>query len=54
LERLPGVKKADVSLEKGEARVEFEDTKTSPESLKAAIDRLGFRAKVLSVAPRTP
>ena len=48
------MKKADVSLEKGEARVEFEDTKTSPESLKAAVDRLGFQGKVLSVVPRSP
>lgn len=48
------MRKADVSLEKGEARVEFEDTKTSPEKLKAAIDRLGFQAKVLSVVPRSP
>jgi copper chaperone CopZ len=45
------VKRAEVSLEKGEARVEFDDAKISPDKLAAAIDRLGFQAKVLSVAP---
>ncbi len=49
MERLPGVKRAEVSLEKAEARVEFEDTKITAQQLAAAIDRLGFRAKVVSV-----
>jgi copper chaperone CopZ len=48
LERLPGVARAEVSLEKAEARVEF-DARISPATLVAAIDRLGFRAKLLSV-----
>ena len=51
LERLPGVTRAEVSLEKAEARVAFEDTKISAEKLAAAIDRLGFRAKLLRVEP---
>jgi copper chaperone CopZ len=51
LERLPGVTRADVSLEKAEARVAFEDTKVSGEQLAAAIDRLGFRARLLRVEP---
>ena len=51
LERLPGVTRAEVSLEKAEARVEFDDAKISLDQLAAAIDRLGFRAKVLAVAP---
>ena len=51
MERLPGVKKAEVSLEKAEARVEFDDTKISGDKLAAAVDRLGYRAKVLSVLP---
>ncbi|MCI0371662.1 MAG: hypothetical protein L0214_09820 [candidate division NC10 bacterium] len=38
-----------MSLENGEARIEFDDGKTSAEQLAAAIDRLGFRAKVLAV-----
>jgi copper chaperone CopZ len=52
LERLPGVKKADVSLEKATARVEFDDRKISPDKLVAAIDRLGFTANLLRVGPR--
>ena len=51
LERLPGVKKVDVSLEKAQARVEFDDAKTSPDKLVATIDLLGFRAKLLDVKP---
>lgn len=51
LERLPGVKRADVSLEKAEARVEFDDTQMSAEKLATAIDQLGFRARVLRVEP---
>jgi Cu+-exporting ATPase len=54
LERLPGVKRAQVSLETEEARVTFDDSRQTPEKLAAAIDRLGFQARVLSVtaAPR--
>ena len=51
LERLPGVKKVEVSLEKAQARVEFDDAKTSSDKLVAAIDLLGFRAKLLDVKP---
>lgn len=51
LERLPGVKKVEVSLEKAHARVEFDDAKTSADKLVAAIDLLGFRAKLLNVKP---
>jgi copper chaperone CopZ len=51
LERLPGVKKVDVSLEKAQARVEFDDAKTSSDKLVATIDLLGFRAKLLDVKP---
>ena len=51
MERLPGVKRAEVSLEKAEARVEFDDAKVSAEKLVAAIDRLGFQAKLVTVAP---
>ena len=51
MERLPGVKRAEVSLEKATARVEFDDTKISPEKLVAAMGRLGFKARVVSVEP---
>ncbi len=40
-----------MSLEKAQARVEFDDAKTSPAKLVAAIDRLGFKAKLLTVEP---
>ena len=53
MERLPGVTKAEVSLEKAEARVEFDDAKVSADKLVAAIDRLGFKAKLLNVMPST-
>jgi copper chaperone CopZ len=49
LERLPGVKRADVKLETGQAKVLYDDTKQTPEKLAAAIDRLGFKASVVSV-----
>jgi copper chaperone CopZ len=50
LERLPGVKRADVKFETGRAQVVYDDTKQSPEKLAAAIDKLGFKASVISVA----
>ncbi len=53
LERLPGVKKVDVSLEKAQARVEIDDAKISSDKLIAVIDLLGFRAKLLQVTPST-
>jgi copper chaperone CopZ len=51
LERLPGVKRAEVSLEKAAARIEFDDTKISPDQLIAAIDRLGYKARLIGVEP---
>jgi copper chaperone CopZ len=50
LERLPGVKQADVKLETGQAKVIYDDTRQTPEALARAIDKLGFKATVLSVA----
>lgn len=54
MERLPGVKRADVRLETGEAKVVFDDTKQTPEKLAAAVDKLGFQASVdaVTVAPK--
>jgi copper chaperone CopZ len=46
LERLPGVKHADVRLESGQASIIYDDTRQTPESLAAAIGRLGFKASV--------
>ena len=50
MERLPGVKHADVKLETGQAKVLYDDTQQTPEKLAAAVDKLGFRASVVSVA----
>ncbi len=44
------MKQADVTLETGQARIVYDDTKQTPETLAAAIDKLGFQASVLSVA----
>jgi len=44
LKRLPGVRFVEASFEKGEARVEYDPAKVSPEQLKAAIDRIGYKA----------
>lgn len=40
-----------MSLEKGEARVEFDDAKISADRLATAIGQLGFRARVLRLEP---
>ena len=44
------MKRAEVKLESGQARVTYDDTVQSPEKLTAAIDMLGFKASVVSVA----
>jgi copper chaperone len=41
---LPGVGSASVSLEQGEATVEFESSKVTRDRLKNAIDEAGFEA----------
>lgn len=43
------MRRADVRLETGEARVVFDDAKQTPEQLAAAVDRLGFPASVRAV-----
>jgi len=44
------VKRAEVKFETGCAQVVYDDTKQSPEKLAATIDKLGFKASVISVA----
>ncbi len=44
------MKRADVSLETGQAKVVYDDTKQTPELLASAIDKLGFKATIVSVA----
>lgn len=43
------MKRAEVKLETGQAGVVFDDTRQTPEKLAAAIDRLGFKASLVSV-----
>lgn len=40
---------ADVSLERAEARVQFEADRVTPDALVAAVNRLGFQASLLRV-----
>lgn len=44
------MKRADVRLETGQARIIYDDQRQTPEKLAAAIDKLGYTASVLSVA----
>lgn len=44
LSELPGVEGAEVSLERGEARVRYDDSKVGLEQLRGAIDGAGFEA----------
>ncbi|MGE5466361.1 MAG: heavy-metal-associated domain-containing protein [Ignavibacteria bacterium] len=44
LQELPGVSRAEVSLEKGEAAVEFEPGKVTREAMAQAIADAGFEA----------
>lgn len=54
MERLPGVRWADVSLERAEARVQFEAERVTPDALVAAVNRLGFQASLLRVGEAPP
>ena len=49
MERLPGVHRVEVKLERGHAYVIYDDTRQTCENLAAAIDKLGFKASVKSV-----
>jgi copper chaperone CopZ len=43
VEDLPGVKSSSTSYAKGESRVEFDPNTISEESIKAAIEQLGYK-----------
>lgn len=43
------MKRAEVKLETGQARVTYDDAAQTAEKLAAAIDKLGFRASLVSV-----
>jgi copper chaperone len=44
LRRVPGVASADVSLEAAQAVVDYDEKKTAPSELRAAIEKAGFKA----------
>lgn len=45
LKRVPGVVSVNVSLERAEASVEFDDNKAALKDLKAAVVKAGFQAE---------
>ncbi|MCA1604954.1 MAG: cation transporter, partial [Acidobacteria bacterium] len=45
LEKTPGVRSADVSYKRGDARVEFDPKRTNIDQVKSAIDSTGYKAK---------
>jgi mercuric transport protein len=46
LESVPGVKKAEVILEKNEAAVTYEKGKTTPEDLVKAVQKAGYKCSL--------
>jgi len=44
LQDLPGISRAEVSLERNEASVDYDAALVSPEAMKSAIDAAGFEA----------
>ncbi len=45
IELTPGVRSADVSYERGEARVEYDAKQTDVDQIKRAINSTGYRSK---------
>ena len=53
LTKVPGVKSADVSYEKGQAVVSYDPGATNPDAIRAAIDATGYKAgEVISQTPQ--
>ncbi|HEU5181470.1 MAG TPA: heavy metal-associated domain-containing protein [Candidatus Polarisedimenticolia bacterium] len=46
LEKTPGVKSAEVNLEKNEAAVIYEKGKTTPEALVKAVEKAGYKCSL--------
>lgn len=46
-----GVKKIETSVPAQTVKVEYDDTKTSPEKLQKALEKLGYEAEKEAVAP---
>lgn len=49
LERLPGVRRAEASRERNEAKVVYEPDKIAPEKFVDTIGKIGFEARLLTV-----
>ena len=49
LERLPGVRRAEASRERNEAKVIYEPDKVAPEKFVETIGKIGFEARLLSI-----
>lgn len=45
LKSVNGVEEVEVSLEKREARVRYDSTRTNPDQLAATINQLGYKAE---------
>lgn len=45
LRRVPGVLRAEVSLERQEAEVEYDEKTAAPADLRAAVEKAGFKAE---------
>jgi len=54
LEKVPGVTKAEVSLEKNEAQVTYTKGKTTPEEMIKAVEKLGFKASLQNEGKDAP
>jgi mercuric transport protein len=52
LEGVPGVTKAEVSLEKNEASVTYTKGKTTPEALMKAVEKAGFKCSMQKDEPK--
>ena len=52
LQGVPGVTKAEVSLEKNEATVTYDKDKTTPEALVKAVEKVGFKCSLPKAAEK--
>ena len=52
MERTPGVARADVSLERAEAVVEFDPERVTVTDLVGVVDRMGYRAQLRELSRR--
>lgn len=52
LEQVPGVEDVNVSLEAGEARVQYDEGKTSSDQLKSAVKNAGYEVDAINTAQK--